>query len=83
MNFGALERSSTGTVCAYKGRTSDYWSVLTPAGRHPDLAWSYAYPVAAVAPIAGLVCFFNEQVDITLDGEPLARPETPFSPGAH
>ncbi|WP_306205166.1 DUF427 domain-containing protein [Actinoplanes sp. RD1] len=79
LNIGALERTDTVTLCPYKGRTSDYWAVRTPAGRYPDLAWSYAYPAAAVAAIAGLVAFYNEQVDITVDGERLDRPVTPFS----
>jgi hypothetical protein len=29
-------------------------------------------------PIAGLVAFYNEKVDITLEGEPLPRPTTHF-----
>ncbi len=79
VNFGALEHSATETVCAYKGRTSDYWSVKTPSGLVPDLAWSYIYPLPAVAPIAGLVCFLGEHVDIRVDGELLDRPATPFT----
>ncbi|WP_305788949.1 DUF427 domain-containing protein [Symbioplanes lichenis] len=79
LNAEVLERTDTVTLCPYKGRTSDYWTVRTPAGSYPDLAWSYAYPAPAVAAIAGLVAFFNEEVDITLDGERLDRPVTPFS----
>lgn len=29
--------------------------------------------------IVGLVCFYNEKVDIEVDGQKLARPDTPFS----
>ena len=29
--------------------------------------------------IAGLVCFFNERVDLSVDGEHLDRPLTPWS----
>jgi uncharacterized protein (DUF427 family) len=46
---------------------------------HPDLAWTYHYPLPAVAPIAGLVAFYNEKLDIVVDGAPLARPHTQFS----
>ena len=67
------------TQCPYKGRTTDYWSVRTPQGAYPDLAWSYSFPLAAVQPIAGLVCFYNEKVDIELDGRPVDRPTTHFS----
>jgi hypothetical protein len=32
-----------------------------------------------VSPVKGLVAFYNEAVDITLDGESLPRPVTPFT----
>jgi hypothetical protein len=44
-----------------------------------DAAWSYAFTTAAMAPIAGLVAFLNERLDITVDGRRLERPVTPFS----
>jgi uncharacterized protein (DUF427 family) len=46
---------------------------------HPDLAWTYHYPLPAVAAIAGLVAFYNEKLDIIIDGAALARPKTQFS----
>lgn len=74
-----LVASETRTACPYKGRTSEYWSVRTAAGEHPDLAWSYAFPTRELTQIASLVCFFNEKVDISVDGRPQERPHTPFS----
>ena len=44
-----------------------------------DLAWSYDYPLPAVAPIAGMIAFYNEKVDITVDGVRIPRPTTHFS----
>ena len=44
------------------------------------MAWTYDFPTAAVLPIAGLMAFYNEQVDVFLDGELLERPHTHFSP---
>lgn len=82
VNLDALERTDTVTQCPYKGRTTDYWSVRTPVASYPDLAWSYSFPAPAVQAIAGLVCFYNEKVDIHLDGRPLERPVTPFSGGS-
>lgn len=73
-----LVPSETTTPCPYKGRTSAYWSVRIGDTVHPDLAWCYDFPTAACLPIAGLVAFYNEKVDIELDGEPLARPVTHF-----
>lgn len=78
VRFDNLEPSNTVTACPYKGTTSEYWS----ARRDPasaDLAWSYNFPTREVLPIAGLVAFYNERVDLTVDGERLARPRTHFS----
>ena len=72
--------SDTVTACPYKGRTSAYWSVRTPDGTYPDLAWSYDFPTGQLLPIAGLIAFYNENVDITIDGQRLERPQTHFFP---
>ncbi len=74
-----LVPSTTTTECPYKGTTSEYWSVRTPTGLHEDLAWSYRFTTDAVRSIAGLVAFYDEKVDVTVDGEPQARPDTKFS----
>ena len=79
VRFGPLEPSDAQTLCPYKGVTSQYWSVRTGDRVHADLAWSYHYPLPAVAPIAGMVAFYNEKVDITVDGTALDRPRSPFS----
>jgi uncharacterized protein (DUF427 family) len=79
VNFAYLESSPTETACPYKGRTTDYWSVRVGADLHKDLAWSYSFPTAALLPIAGLVSFYNEKLDIFLDGRLLERPVTHFS----
>ncbi|HEY1715000.1 MAG TPA: DUF427 domain-containing protein [Solirubrobacteraceae bacterium] len=74
-----LEPSETVTRCPYKG-TASYYSV-TPAGGGDgkDLIWYYESPLAEVGRVAELLCFFNEKVDIELDGERQERPESPWS----
>ncbi|MGC5020758.1 DUF427 domain-containing protein [Micromonospora sp. DT47] len=79
VNFRHLVPSATTTACPYKGRTSDYWSVRVGGTVHPDLAWSYDFPTGALLPIAGPVAFYNEKVDLIVDGERLSRPRTHFS----
>lgn len=69
-----LQPSLTRTGCAYKGYTTQYWAV---EGR--DVAWSYAAPSAEVGRIAGMIAFFNERVDLVIDGQPQKRPVTPWS----
>jgi uncharacterized protein (DUF427 family) len=71
-----LEPSDTITRCPYKG-TASYYSVKLEGGK--DLVWYYEQPIAEVGRIKGLVCFFNEKVDIELDGELQERPDSPWS----
>jgi uncharacterized protein (DUF427 family) len=79
--FAHLQPSQTQTICPYKGITSGYSSVRIGEVLHPDLAWTYDYPMRSVAPIAGMVAFYNEKLDICVDGARLSRPRTHFSYG--
>jgi uncharacterized protein (DUF427 family) len=79
LDLDVLEPSDTVTECPYKGRTSAYWSVRLGDRVHADLAWSYDFPTRQLLPITGLVAFYNEKVDISLDGQALERPVTHFS----
>lgn len=74
-----LEASDTVTECPYKGRTGGYWSARVGGALHRDLAWSYDFPTRQLLPIAGLIAFYNERVDLTVDGRRLERPRTAFS----
>jgi uncharacterized protein (DUF427 family) len=69
-----LEPSDKTTGCPYKG-TAGYYSV----NGEQNLVWYYADPLPEVGRIKGLLCFFNERVDIELDGELQECPETPWS----
>jgi uncharacterized protein (DUF427 family) len=79
VNLAHLVPSDTVTECPYKGTTSAYWSVRIGETVYPDLAWCYDFPTTALLPIAGLIAFYNEKVDIVLNGQPLTRPVTHFS----
>jgi uncharacterized protein (DUF427 family) len=79
VNAGHLLPTPTVTACPYKGKTSGYWSVRVGETVYPDLAWAYDFPTRQLLPIAGLIAFYNEKVDIWLDGERLERPVTHFS----
>jgi uncharacterized protein (DUF427 family) len=35
---------------------------------HPDIAWSYPTPLPESIRVAGLVAFYNDRVDIWVDG---------------
>jgi uncharacterized protein (DUF427 family) len=79
VNAEHLLPTATVTACPYKGKTSDYWSVRVGETVYQDLAWAYDFPTRQLLPIAGLIAFYNEKVDIFLDGAPLERPVTHFS----
>ncbi len=81
VRFEHLEWSPTVTRCPYKGTTSGYWSAVLGGTAYTDLAWAYDFPTRQLLPIAGLVAFYNEKVDLYLDGERQDRPVTGFSPG--
>jgi len=69
-----LADSPTRTGCAYKGFAS-YWSV----GDVDDAAWCYPEPTRDFERIRGMVAFFNERVELEVDGELQERPVTPWS----
>jgi len=79
VDFTHLVPTDTVTACPYKGVTSGYWSVCLGDTTYADLAWTYNYPTRQLQPIAGLIAFYNEKVDIALDGQLLDRPVTHFS----
>jgi uncharacterized protein (DUF427 family) len=73
-----LQASRTTTQCPYKG-TASYLSAHLGGKLHADLAWSYERPIPECSKVEQAVCFFNERVDLTVDGERLERPRTPWS----
>ena len=82
VDFTHLVPSDTVTSCPYKGTTTGYWSAQVGDRTHPDVAWTYNFPLREVQPIAGLVAFYNEKVDTFVDGVKEERPRTHFSRAA-
>lgn len=73
-----LTASDTFTICPYKGQAR-YWSIRIGDTLVPDAAWSYPDPIPENPKIRDLLCFFNEKVDLVVDGVPLERPWSPWS----
>jgi uncharacterized protein (DUF427 family) len=73
-----LRPTDRSTTCPFKGDAS-YWSLVIGDQVHDNIVWSYQTPIPAAAGVAGLLCFYNERVDLSIDGEQLARPETPLA----
>jgi uncharacterized protein (DUF427 family) len=74
----ALLKSEKTTQCPYKGVAS-YYSVEAGGGRAEDLVWHYPDPIPEAPKIRGLLCFFNEKVDLEVYGEAQERPQTQWS----
>lgn len=78
VNMDFLVATKTHSRCPYKG-IADYWSIKIGDVLYKDLVWSYPDPIPENPKIKDLLCFFNEKVDIYLDGELQPRPITPWS----
>jgi len=75
-----LETSSKKTRCAYKGSAS-YSHVRLGDTLHEDIVWIYRQPQHDAERVRDMLAFFNEHVDIEIDGERLSRPVTGFALG--
>jgi len=76
-----LRPSDTQTHCPYKG-TASYWSLDAGFGAHKDIVWIYRTPLPESQKIAGLAAFYDEKVDVYVDGEHQRQPNTKWSPSA-
>jgi uncharacterized protein (DUF427 family) len=73
-----LEPSTTSSRCPYKGIAA-YWSARAGDRVARDVAWGYSDPITECPKIRGLLCFYNERVDLYVDGELQERPLSPWS----
>jgi uncharacterized protein (DUF427 family) len=70
-----LDPTDTVSYCAYKGRAS-YFSV---PGGPAEVAWTYHQPLREAEPVTERIAFFDERVDVIVDGRRRERPVTPWS----
>jgi uncharacterized protein (DUF427 family) len=75
-----LGTSSKKTRCAYKGSAS-YWHVRVGRTLHENLVWTYREPQHDAEPVKDMLAFFNERVDLEIEGEVGERPVTQWSRG--
>jgi len=67
-----LHPSTLTTWCPYKGRAS-YFST----DDRRDIVWCYREPLPSAAPPAGLVAFYDDVLEVTVDGVPHGAADTP------
>ncbi|WP_344837519.1 DUF427 domain-containing protein [Kribbella ginsengisoli] len=66
-----LVESDRVTTCAYKGRATYYGS--------DSLLWSYLEPLKEARELAGLVSFYDDVLDVYVDGKLRDRPRGPVA----
>jgi len=68
VNWELLSPSETKSVCPYKGEAK-YYDVTLKSGKVvKDAIWWYKYPTLESILITGRLCFYNEKVDVFIDG---------------
>jgi uncharacterized protein (DUF427 family) len=73
-----LTHTDSESHCPYKGQ-AEYWSVRAGDTVHEDVAWSYPTPLPESLGVAGHIAFYDEKVDVFVDGVRQERPHTKFS----
>ncbi len=73
-----LEPTSTITHCPYKG-DAGYWTLHLGDKTYEDFVWAYPRPIPEIPKIENLLCFYNEKVNLYIDGVLQERPVSPFS----
>jgi uncharacterized protein (DUF427 family) len=66
-NWEYLESSDITTGCPYKG-VANHYNIVINGKVYEDHAWWHRYPTLESAAIVGKICFYNEKVDIYIDG---------------
>lgn len=78
VNLELLDENENHASCPYKGDSS-FFDARISDRLIGDIAWTYALPRPESIPIAGLVCFYDEKVDIDIDGGRQPKPRTHFA----
>ncbi len=65
VDASVLERTDHATYCPYKG-DAGYYSLVDGDARAENVVWTYDAPYDAVAPIAGHVAFYPNEVEISV-----------------
>lgn len=65
-----LRATERHTTCPYKGEAS-YFSVVVGDTTLDNVIWTYPTPIADAPALAGLLCFYQERVELVVDGVPV------------
>lgn len=77
INMDYLKSSDLSSICPYKGSAS-YWNINVNGKTFKNHVWSYLDPLSEIPKIKGLLAFYDEKLDVFVDGELQIKPKTKF-----
>ncbi|WP_082198236.1 DUF427 domain-containing protein [Paenibacillus sp. FJAT-27812] len=66
VDFSTLVKTDYWSECPYKGYSDGYWRLSED---DVNIAWSYSDPRPELSEIAGRIAFYNDRVQLVVDGE--------------
>lgn len=78
VNMDYLEATDLHTDCPYKGVAS-YWNIIVDGNIRENVVWGYPDPIDESPRLRGTVAFYNEKLDIYVDGDLEEKPRTVFA----
>lgn len=69
VDMAALQATDLKTGCPYKG-WANYYSIEASGEKAENVVWQYKDPLREGAPLKNLLAFWNEKVDMEVDGKP-------------
>ena len=70
VHMDLLRPTTFHTHCPFKGEAS-YWSLDIDGETHDGIVWSYEAPTAQAAEVRGMLCFYPDRTEVTVDGQVL------------
>ncbi len=73
-----LAPGTLSSTCAYKGHATHYTAAVGGTAL-TNIAWSYEDPLEDATAVRGLISFYQERLDLFVDGQSVERVATPWS----
>jgi uncharacterized protein (DUF427 family) len=70
VTMNLLRPTTFHTTCPFKGEAS-YWSLDIDGETHDGIVWSYETPTSQAAEVRGMLSFYPDRAEVTVDGQPL------------
>jgi uncharacterized protein (DUF427 family) len=70
VRMDVLRPTTFHTTCPFKGQAS-YWSADIDGESHDGIVWSYETPTAQAAQVTGMLSFYPDRTEVTVNGQSL------------